>query len=596
MPDTSIDEIKNRLDIVEIIQEYVRLKKSGANYKALCPFHNEKTPSFMVSQEKQIWHCFGCSEGGDIFGFIQKIEGVEFPEALRILAEKAGVELKRQDPVIQNQKTRLMDICELSADYYHQVLLESVQANKAREYLKSRGIDSEAIDQFKLGYSSDSWDALYAFSKKKGFSEEEIFLAGLTVKKEKGVGYYDRFRNRLMFPIKDVHGNTIGFGGRVLEKDVTSAKYINSPQTLIYNKSYILFGLDQAKSAIRKSKEVIVVEGYTDCITAHLADIKNVVASSGTALTEGQIRLLKRFTPNITMAFDRDAAGAQAAKRGIEVALSQEMNVKVLELPSGKDPDECIRENKAGFIDSVKNAKSYLEYYFTDTFKKLDVSKVADKKEAAQILLPVIAQVANPIEQTHWLKELAKKIEVSEEILREKIKKKTDFKKRGKETPQIKPIDRYAKIGEELLGLLLYYPEQLRSTVKELLPEYLNDERQRLLYKKVIVYYTENEDFNFSDFQNQLKDSEQELADYLDILKLLGEDSFLDLTEELIQKNIKERVGLLKRNNILYQLKNIEREIKALEEKQNNDQSQKTLDLLSERFNELTNQLHQLEQ
>lgn len=597
MLDSPIEEIKNRLDIVEVIQEYAQLKKAGANHKALCPFHNEKTPSFMVSQDKQIWHCFGCSAGGDIFGFLMQIEGIEFPEALRILAEKAGVELKRQDPALQNQKTRLKDICQLSANYYHQVLLESSQAKEARGYLESRGIDSETIDQFKIGYSLDSWDALNIFLKKKGFSEEEIFLAGLTVKKEKGVGYYDRFRNRLMFPINDVHGNPVGFGGRVLKKEKDSeAKYINSPQTLIYNKSHILYGLDQAKTPIRKNREVIVVEGYTDCVTAHQADIKNVVASSGTALTEGQIRLIKRFTPNISMAFDQDAAGAEAAKRGIEVALSQEMNVKVIELPSGKDPDECIRKDKKDFLRSVKQAKSYLEYYFSSTFKKLDVAKVEDKKEAARVLLPVISKIANPIEQAHWLKELAKKIDVEEEILRERIQKRVILKETSPDRPKVKPIDRFIKIGEEVLSLILYYPEQIQFTVKELLPEHFVSLKQHSLYKDIIIYYTKNENFDFTNFQEQLKENNKELADYLAILNLLAEENFSNFTEEVIKKNIRERILLLKRNSILSQLKIIERKIKVLEEQQPPPPNQKELDTLSGEFNQLTDQLHQLEQ
>jgi len=598
MLSSPIDEIKERLDIAEVLQEYIQLRKSGANFKALCPFHNEKTPSFMVSPEKQIWHCFGCSEGGDIFGFVMKIEGVEFPEALRILAKKAGVELRREDPTLQNKKTRLLDICKLTAAYYHKVLLESPKAEFVREYLKSRQIDSDTTEQFKLGYSPDSWDLLFEFLKKKGYSEEEIFLAGLTVKKEKGTGYYDRFRNRLMFPINDIHGNAVGFGGRTLKKDEQGAKYINSPETLVYNKSHILYGLDQAKSSIRKEDAVIVVEGYTDCISAHQAGIRNVVASSGTALTEGHLKLIKRHTSNIIVAFDRDVAGAEAAKRGIEVALTQEMNIRVLELLSGKDPDEAIKENKDDFLKAVKVAKPYLQYYFDDTFKNFNLSRVEDKKRAAAVLLPIIAKIANGIEQSHWLKELAKKIDVSEEILRERIKKtvksrRTPVKEVAEEN-LIKPIDRFIKVGEELLSLLLCYPEQISFAVKELVPECFGEERQRFLYKNLVIYYTKKEQFNISDFQKKLQSkNNNESAAYLDVIHLLGEESFSDLTEISVRQYLKERINLLKRNLISLQLKEIEQRIKALEQ-QKTSQNQEEFDTLSQKFNQLTNQLRQL--
>ncbi|PIS43000.1 MAG: DNA primase [Candidatus Kerfeldbacteria bacterium CG08_land_8_20_14_0_20_40_16] len=598
MLSSPIDEIKERLDIAEVLQEYIQLRKSGANFKALCPFHNEKTPSFMVSPEKQIWHCFGCSEGGDIFGFVMKIEGVEFPEALRILAKKAGVELRREDPTLQNKKTRLLDICKLTAAYYHKVLLESPKAEFVREYLKSRQIDSDTTEQFKLGYSPDSWDLLFEFLKKKGYSEEEIFLAGLTVKKEKGTGYYDRFRNRLMFPINDIHGNAVGFGGRTLKKDEQGAKYINSPETLVYNKSHILYGLDQAKSSIRKEDAVIVVEGYTDCISAHQAGIRNVVASSGTALTEGHLKLIKRYTSNIIVAFDRDVAGAEAAKRGIEVALTQEMNIRVLELLSGKDPDEAIKENKDDFLKAVKEAKPYLQYYFDDTFKNFNLSRVEDKKRAAAVLLPIIAKIANGIEQSHWLKELAKKIDVSEEILRERIKKtvksrRTPVKEVAEEN-LIKPIDRFIKVGEELLSLLLCYPEQISFAVKELVPECFGEERQRFLYKNLVIYYTKKEQFNISDFQKKLQSkNNNESAAYLDVIHLLGEESFSDLTEISVRQYLKERINLLKRNLISLQLKEIEQRIKALEQ-QKTSQNQEEFDTLSQKFNQLTNQLRQL--
>ncbi|MFA6525195.1 MAG: DNA primase [Patescibacteria group bacterium] len=602
MTDNTIEEIKNRLDIKEVIQEYIQLKKAGSNLKAVCPFHGEKTPSFMVSPEKQIWHCFGCGEGGDIFGFIQKIEGIEFPEALRILAKRAGVEITRQDPQLQNRKTRLLDICKVTASYFNKVLLDSSQAEFARNYLKQRSIDSEAVDRFKIGYSPDSWDALSIFLKKKGYSEEEIFLAGLTVKKDKGVGYYDRFRGRLMFPIYDVHGNTVGFGGRVLEQKEEGAKYINSPQTLIYDKSNVLYGLDKSKTSIRKKSEVIIVEGYTDCISAYQADITNVVASSGTALTEGQVLLLKRFTENLVMSFDHDAAGAEAAKRGIEIALANELNVRVVELPSGKDPDECIKKDKDSFIQAVKDAKPYLEYYFDSTFQNFDSKNVQDKKKAAGILLPIIAKIGDTIEQAHWLKELSKRLDVEEGILRDRLPVKTGnnvkTKKESGSEPKVKETDRFYRVGEELLSLLISFPDSLTVAIDKLLPEYFTGSKQAELYKNMVVYYTKKEHFNVSDFQKSIeteKQNESNLSAYLDVLFLLGGEQFSDLNDDEVKRYIEERVNMLKKNNILAQLKNIEQNIKALEQGKLSDQNQNELDQLSEAFNQLTNQLRNLE-
>jgi len=310
------------------------------------------------------------------------------------------------------------------------------------------------------------------------------------------------------------------------------------------------------------------------------------------------LKLIKRYTSNIIVAFDRDVAGAEAAKRGIEVALTQEMNIRVLELLSGKDPDEAIKENKDDFLKAVKEAKPYLQYYFDDTFKNFNLSRVEDKKRAAAVLLPIIAKIANGIEQSHWLKELAKKIDVSEEILRERIKKtvksrRTPVKEVAEEN-LIKPIDRFIKVGEELLSLLLCYPEQISFAVKELVPECFGEERQRFLYKNLVIYYTKKEQFNISDFQKKLQSkNNNESAAYLDVIHLLGEESFSDLTEISVRQYLKERINLLKRNLISLQLKEIEQRIKALEQ-QKTSQNQEEFDTLSQKFNQLTNQLRQL--
>lgn len=391
------EEIKQRLNIVDVVGEYVQLKKAGQNYRACCPFHNEKTPSFMVSEDKQIFKCFGCGEGGDVFGFVMKMEGIEFVDALKILAGKAGVELKRQDPKIQSKRNRILETLDLAAKFFNKALTESQEGSIAREYLKKRKIENITQDEFMLGYSPDSWDMLTRFLKKRGYKDEEIVESGLVVRKDSGLGYYDRFRGRLMFPIWDIHNNVIGFGGRVLSGDEKQAKYINSPQGFVYDKSRILYGINKAKQDIRKEDCVIIVEGYTDVIASYETGIKNTVSASGTALTAEQIDLIKRYTNNMILSFDMDAAGDMATKRGIEMAQVKGMNIKILQLPQGKDPDECIREDLKNWQKAVESSQSIMDYYFANILKDLDLEKVEDKKKAAAGLLTQIKNISNKI-------------------------------------------------------------------------------------------------------------------------------------------------------------------------------------------------------
>lgn len=341
------EEIKSKLDIVEVIREYIPVKAVGANFQALCPFHNEKSPSFVISPEKQIWHCFGCGRGGDVFAFVMEKEGLGFMEVLRLLAPKAGVVLQYENQQEYSERNRLLDILELAGKYYAHILSTPI-GREAREYLIKRGLSDENITEWQLGYSQDSWSGLYDFLKArpltgKKYTDEEILSAGLTVKKEAqnsgGRGYYDRFRDRIMFPIWNVNNNLIAFTARVnpnKEQTEKMGKYINSPQTKIYDKSRVLFGLNKAKSAIRQEDMAIVVEGQMDAISCHNHGFKNVVASSGTALTTEQVALIKRFTNNLALLFDMDAAGQMAADRGIKEALAQEMNLKIIVLSSGR--------------------------------------------------------------------------------------------------------------------------------------------------------------------------------------------------------------------------------------------------------------------
>jgi len=365
-----IDEIKNRLDIVEVVGSYIKLQRAGANFRALCPFHSEKTPSFFVSPARQIWHCFGCGKGGSIFNFIMEIEGVEFGDALRILAQRAGVELKRQPPELRTQRQRLYEISEWATRFFEKQLEGSSLGKEAKKYLLSRGINEESIKKWRIGYSPDTWEGLSNFLVSKGYKKEELEQAGLAIKSDQG-SFYDRFRGRIIFPIFDLNSQVVGFSGRIF-KTTDPAKYINTPNTLIYDKSRILYGLDKAKVEIRKKESCILVEGNTDVIITQQAGWENAVATSGTALTPFQLKILKRYSDNLLIAFDMDLAGETATKRGIDLAQTQGFNIKVVRLPEGKDPAETIAMNPNQWEKAINSAVSILDFYFETAFAKAD--------------------------------------------------------------------------------------------------------------------------------------------------------------------------------------------------------------------------------
>lgn len=443
-----IDEIKERLDIVEVISPYVPLKKAGRNYKGLCPFHNEKTPSFVVFPDTQGWHCFGaCGVGGDIFSFIMKRENLDFGEALALLAAKAGVELKPRteaEAETDARLDRLRAIIGDAASYFHYLLMRSGEAAIARDYLARRSLTEATWEAWQLGYSLDSWDALRDRLVAKGYTLEEIEEAGLLVRREDGSGGYDRFRGRLMIPIRDGQGRTIGFGARILREDPArpAPKYINSPQTPLFDKGGVLYGLDMARKALREQDLAVLVEGYMDVIGSHQAGVSNVVAGMGTALTEAQMRQIKRYTNNITLALDPDVAGDQATLRGLEAArqslerdlepvfsptglLRQESRLRaqlrIAALPDGLDPDELALQDVARWRRVIADAKPIVDYYLAIVAREEDLSTARGKANAVERMAPLIREIAHPVERQHYLQALARLVQSDERLVAEQV-------------------------------------------------------------------------------------------------------------------------------------------------------------------------------
>ena len=512
------DQIKERIDLIDLIREYIpELKKAGISWKARCPFHQEKTPSFVVSPDKGIWHCFGCHEGGDMFAFVKKSEGIEFSDALRLLAKRAGVKLEAVDRKEESERSRVLDILQLASRWYHEALLKAKSADVAREYIVKRGLSEKTIADWQLGFSPEAWDTLLKYLTSRGWREKEIAAAGLAISNERG-GYYDRFRYRLIFPITDVHGAVVGFTARRLKEEEVGGKYINTPETLVYHKSQVLYGLSKAKKEIRVQDLAVVVEGNMDCVSSHQAGFTNVVASSGTALTPEQVKLLKRFTKNIVLAFDPDAAGQAALVRGLEVAWQEDMIVRMASLPAGLDPDALIKKNPNEWHNLIQTAPSFMDWLFAKTEKDHDLTDALGKKEAGRILLPWIARLPDAIEQTHYLQMLSGKIRVGEDVLREVINRnrvKTGPRRPG--APDSNQADKPGRpnvlksIATRLAALVLLLPDKTAFWTSFSF-DWLSDSELLSLYKNLNFFYDSHTIESQDSWLNQLPEELQSLG------------------------------------------------------------------------------------
>jgi DNA primase len=504
---SAIDDVKQRLDIVQIVSEYVKLQKSGRNYKSVCPFHSEKNPSFFVFPERQSWHCFGaCGTGGDIFSFIMKKEGVDFGQALRLLANKAGVTLVAQaTPQRQAQnkeREKLFEINEAAAEYYHYVLMNTSVAETARNYVTRRGLSPETIKNFQLGFAPEGWDTLKQYLKGKDYKESELSAAGLLVERDEK-NNYDRFRNRLMFPIRNIQGNVLGFGGRALDDSLP--KYLNSPQTPVFDKSSSLYGIDHAKTAIRQKDQAVIVEGYIDVLAAHQHGYNNVVASMGTAMTDKQLAILKGLTRNLILALDADAAGEEAVSRSGEMVDkmlpvppefygwvkyedAQNAEVKILILPPGKDPDEVIMGDASQWQKLITDAKPMVDFIFETQVAKSDLASARDKSTTVEKLLPLLFEMKDPLRQAHYLDRLARLLKIDEHVLSDALRKFKTLRKRRetagvKSKPVTTTIISSSPLEQYCLALLLQYPD-LKPESIELSPDYFENTENRELYTK----------------------------------------------------------------------------------------------------------------
>lgn len=599
MVDSQIEEIKNKLNIIDIIGGYMKLTKTGINYRGVCPFHHEKTPSFFVSPTRQMWHCFGCGAGFSMFDFVMKIEGVEFGDALRILAGKAGIKLKRENVELRTERERLYEICELATLFFVRQL-EGGIGKEAEEYLLHRGITKESIKKWRLGYSPDTWNSLTDFLIGKGYDRQEIVKTGLAIEKEEKQGEsYDRFRGRIMFPVFDLNSQVVGFGGRVFKQVGEIAKYINSPQTLIYDKSRLLYGLHNAKVSIRKANQCVVTEGYTDVIMCHQVGFENTVAASGTALTTQHLHILKRYSENLVLAFDADFAGDTATKRGINLAQEQGFNIKIVgSYLKDADPADIVLRDPKMWENVVNQARSIMDYYFDSALASFDKNTPEGKKEIGKIVLPAIKLLQNKIEQAHWIQKLGETLGIKEEAITEELQKVKVEKVYQEEIPsKLQPSygkssgdDRKKLIEEKIIALILKNPDYVALISKDQYWLFSANVQQFLReVEKCIEENTSDEGELKKDLKAILGTSlsaselDNEFKNFLAALALRGEAEYAEDGEEEINLCILQLKNIELRNK----LHTISEDIKKAEK----EKDFKKVEMLVEEFSKLTKEL-----
>ncbi len=592
----SIEQIKSKLDVVDVISGYIKVQKSGVNFKARCPFHNEKSPSFYISPERQIWHCFGCAKGGDMFSFVKEIESVEFPEALRILAQRAGVQLERYTPEGKSEKSELYEICEAASRFFEKQLTHSQVGKQALAYLKNRGVTDEMVREFRLGFAPDDWQALGKFLNDRGHKNQTIVAAGLAVQKD--TRQYDRFRSRITFPIIDINGQVVGFTGRVfstkpMTKEEEGAKYINTPQTLIYDKSKVLYGLHRAKVDIKSADTCVLVEGNMDALMSYQAGVKNVVATSGTALTPHHLRLLQRYTTNLSFCFDTDQAGALATRRGIGLALHQNFNIKVLTIadPECKDPADYVKKYGTGWQEVVAKAKPVIEFYFDKAREGFDPSSVESKKSIIAVIAPFIQRLQSRVERSHWISHVASYLRVQEADVSADIAQAKDdlgiYEEASK--PQVvvakpAPTVTLDMLSEALLSVIMKNPVLFQEDIKRINTQFLDPSIATVINELIA-----QEQFDIDSFMKKFR--EQNSTYRLEFAYLKSQELWKDFSDESLKAEFYTLLHKIKQKAVLTKLATLEMEMKEAEVRHDDAKAH----ALATEFMELTRQLAEIQ-
>jgi DNA primase len=548
LPEDKIAEIKESCSIVDVISDYVSLKKSGANYKGLCPFHVEKTPSFMVNEQKKIFHCFGCGASGNVFNFLMKNEHLTFPDAVREAARKAGISVPvRRTEERSEQKTgnfsELYQINEYAAEYFTDMLIRTREGETGRKYLVKRGIDKEIVQQFKLGFSPNRWDGLLRYLSVKGIPVEEEKRLGLIIPREDKKGFYDRFRNRLIFPITDVQGRLIGFGGRAIGED--EPKYLNSPDSPVYSKGHHVYGLSQSLPSIRKEDQAIIVEGYFDLLSMYQHGLKNVVATLGTAITPHQIRLLKRYTKNLLVIFDPDESGKKAALRALPLFLEEGISPHVILLPAGFDPDSFVQKDKGEALkDKLKRPLSLLDFFLQYAFTATDPYSVKGKLKIIEEVVPVVSRIKDRVERELYIQKISQRLGIKEEIIFQKIKT-ADRRGIPERTVAIPEVLEEKKVEKMMVRLMLLYPDLIPQMQKEAIVDDFSIDSCRKLAIIIIDKFVASQGFDPTLLMNEV--SEEGLRGLLS--ECLFDEEPLEDAVELLRSCIQKiRLGKMGRD------------------------------------------------
>lgn len=564
IPDNILDQILDRCDIAEIISSYIPLKRAGRSFKALCPFHHEKTPSFIVNPDKGIFHCFGCGAGGNVISFIMKYERLEFPEVVKMLAAKTGIALPEPAGRGQDESASLVNklylIHELAAAYFREALVSS-SGKQAREYLENRGVLSDAVNKFKLGFAANVWDGLLNYLKRKGFDGGLIEKAGLIIPKAEGPGYYDRFRNRLIFPIFNQRDKVIAFAGRVLDDSLP--KYMNSPETAIYNKSRTLYGLNFAKREIGDKDAAVIVEGYLDFLMPHQMGLQNIVASCGTALTQEHVRLLKRYSRNVVMVYDADKAGEMATLRGLDLLLAEDMHIGIARLPKGFDPDSYVRKNGIeAFRKLIEKPASLFEYKLSLLRSAHGVETAESRVKVADEMLKTIARINNAVLKSEYIKRLAESLALDESAVRQEAKKaKGEYEREYSADSnflakdEIKPLREADRI---IIGLMLEDNNAISFVKEKIDSNEFSDKFSQRVVSRIFNFFDQNKPVTYSALISQLNIEGAE--------NVLSEIAASHLASFNRQKNLEDCILWIKKDNFKRGLEELRNQIKEAQE------------------------------